>query len=164
MIKNIFKNISQTFIKNGHRLTNQRRIVIEVILNHKTDHMTVEDIYESTKTISPNISLSTVYRIVDFLKQNNIIHKLQVDDDHYFYELINTEGSAIHPHFICKKCGKTIDILNEDILNHAAACQKNITSTYDFKIVSSTILYYGICSNCLEKLKPNALPKKNKKK
>ena len=149
MKNNILENILQKFKKDGHRLTNQRRIVIKAIINHRYDHMTIEDIYTYSRNISAKVSLPTVYRIVDFLKRNNIIHKLQIDDERYFYELINTDFDAAHPHCICKSCGKTINVMDNDILKHISSCKENIISLYNFTVTSANILYYGLCSDCL---------------
>ncbi|WP_182187185.1 Fur family transcriptional regulator [Pectinatus frisingensis] len=152
MSESILQNILRQLKNNGCRLTEQRRIVIKIILAHKHDHMTVEFIYDHAKSVTSNISLTTVYRVVDFLKQNNFIRKVYAEDERYFYEFINPDEIIVHPHCVCRKCGKTINVLDSGILLQIAACRQKIAADYGFAVTSSNIIYYGICKKCLEAL------------
>ena len=57
-----------------------------------------------------------------------------------------------HVHFFCKKCGRVIDMMNED----APQLQHEIC--IDGNLVQEQQLYYkGICSDCIDKMEQTAL-------
>ncbi|WP_196593450.1 Fur family transcriptional regulator [Pectinatus sottacetonis] len=150
MLKNTSSKIMQKFTTDGHRLTAQRRIILEIITAHAHEHMTINDIYKYALENNDNISLITVYRIVNFLTKNNILRRVQIDSNHYCYELIEHSNLMSYPHFICQKCGKVFDLGDEDTIKKLSACEQKIAATYHFKIKYSEILYYGLCKNCLD--------------
>ncbi|MBB5337139.1 Fur family transcriptional regulator [Pectinatus brassicae] len=148
MTQNIINTIIEQISADGHRLTRQKRLVIESIAAHPHEHMSVENIYNYTQIHSTDISLTTVYRVVKFLTDNNILRKLNIYNDNNYYELIQADANMPHPHFICQQCGKIFDLDLNDILPQINKCQQHISKNYNFKIESSTIFYYGIGPDC----------------
>ena len=70
----------------GVRMTNQRRIIIELI-DESDDHPDVETIYRRAIAIDKTISLATIYRTVGVLEQVGVVEKLDVGDGKARYEL-----------------------------------------------------------------------------
>ena len=52
--------------KKGMRMTNQRRVIAQV-LSDSVDHPSVPDVHERAVKIDPSISVATVYRTVRLL-------------------------------------------------------------------------------------------------
>lgn len=134
--------------ENGHRLTAQRRMVLEALFEHDRAHMTVEEIYQCARSQSPHISIATVYKAISFLEQANVLRKIRIDDKCSRYELVHPGEPEGHPHCICKKCGKTFGILDDSVMQMLSDCERTIGSRYHFQIDLQNILYYGLCETC----------------
>lgn len=118
------------------RITKQKRLVLEII-NNSHNHLNAEEVYnECRKTIS-NISLGTVYRILNQLVENQLIKRLKVQECDRFDSLHKK-----HSHFICKKCSSIYDIFNDIIdLDNV----KVPGMIYDYNIN-----FIGLCNDCLK--------------
>ncbi len=62
------RNLIETLHTSGRRLTRQRRLVLEVLENSQ-EHLDAESLHDRAKTVLPNISLATVYRTLQILKE-----------------------------------------------------------------------------------------------
>ena len=68
----------------------------------------------------------------------NILRRVSINFKEDYYELSEI---STHNHFICEKCGKIIDIFNNN---------SSINEINGNKVISNTTTYYGICKECLE--------------
>lgn len=118
----------------GLKCTTQRIKVME-ILNAATAPMTAESIFEKAN----DISLSTVYRIVEKLVETGIATKNTIrDSDKFYYELADNK----HRHYaICLGCGgmKYVDI-----------CPVHDLKIDDFTVTGHKLEIYGYCDKCKE--------------
>lgn len=119
----------------GLKCTAQRKRVIE-ILNAADAPMTAESIYEK----STDISLSTVYRIVERLAEKGIVTKNTIrDSDKYYYAMADNK----HRHYaICLNCGsmKYVDI-----------CPVHDLKIDGFTVTGHKLEIYGYCGDCTGK-------------
>ena len=121
----------------------RQRESIQKFLMTRTDHPTADTIYENLRREYPKISLGTVYRNLSLLTEIGEIQTIStgVGPDRF-------DGNA-HPHyhFICKKCGRVIDLKMQG-LEHI-----NLLAQHDFSgsIDGHTVFFYGSCEECLEK-------------
>jgi len=91
--------------KEQSRQTRQKQAILGYLSSVKT-HPTAETVYKSVKRKIPNISLATVYRILDFLRAAGQIQELGTDIKHF-------DGFMHeHDHFICEKCGRILDVVS----------------------------------------------------
>ena len=84
-------------------------------LQSRRDHPTADMVYESVRMEQPNISLGTVYRNLAFLSENGQILKISTGTgpDHF-------DGCTNpHVHFVCRSCGKVIDMRFRQIVVRA---------------------------------------------
>lgn len=137
--------------KDGHRLTAQKQTVLRVLFEHDHGPLTVEEIYRYAQSRSSHISIATVYKVVAYLEQANILHKIRMDDKRNCYELIHPDEPQGHPHCVCTKCGKTVGIVDDSVTHILATCEQAIETRYHFQINLQNILYYGICEDCRSK-------------
>lgn len=142
------KKIQRKLKQNGRRLTCQRQIILNVLLDHACEHLTIEEIYQNAKQRSSKISIATVYRTVLCLEQAKILHKIRMDDNRGRYELIARDVQNGHPHLICIFCKKPIDIVDNQMMCLLETCRIIIQSRYDFVIDTQNIQYYGRCHEC----------------
>lgn len=120
----------------------RQRESIKACLMGRKDHPTADALYTSIREQFPNISLGTVYRNLNLLVELGEIRKLSCGDgtDHFDYD------TSPHYHYVCKKCGKILDLNMEIDGNLEAAareCQKGTVEEH-------TVFFYGTCCNCLQ--------------
>jgi len=119
------------------RITNQKTIILDYLKSVKT-HPSAEIIYRAVKKKLPNISLGTVYRVLNAFKEKKEILEIPCEVAHY------DGDTSSHSHFICEKCKKIFDIF-ENYKN-----LKNKKSNIGI-INNYQVYYYGICKKCKNK-------------
>jgi len=125
--------------KNSIKITPQRLEILRYLDKHMT-HPTVEEIYSALKNKNPSLSKTTVYNSLDVLKKHKIIQTLTISGNELRYDL----KDEMHHHFLCKICGKIIDI---DI-----KCPNVERIAEEGHRVDEVHGYFkGICKYCLEK-------------
>jgi Fur family ferric uptake transcriptional regulator len=124
----------------GYRVTSQRVLLLK-LLHDCQGHAGADDLYRLARIQAPHLSLSTVYRTLNKLKEVGLVHELHLDEDHHHYELA---GKGNHHHLICQGCGKVIEInclFVDEILTH-------IKTEHGFKVTNAQIEFTGYCADC----------------
>jgi len=117
------------------RNTKQKDLVLKII-NNSCNHPNATEIYDKAREELPNISLGTVYRILNNLVDKSKIKTIQtIDNIHRYDNIINK-----HDHFICVKCGKVEDVKK--------SFNKEVTTINNNKVLDCDITYKGVCSKC----------------
>jgi len=124
----------------GLKLTPQRLEILEY-LDGNTSHPTAEDIYSAIKQKFPMISLATIYKTMDTLKEKGYVQELTIDRERRHFD----PDCSQHHHLICTKCRKIADITHKFLLD-IPDDQKS-----GFDITGSHIEFYGICPDCKNK-------------
>jgi len=124
----------------GLKLTPQRLEILEY-LDGNTSHPTAEDIYSAIKQKFPMISLATIYKTMDTLKEKGYVQELTIDRERRHFD----PDCSQHHHLICTTCRKIADITHEFLLD-IPDDQKS-----GFDITGSHIEFYGICPDCKNK-------------
>lgn len=122
------------------RNTLQKEVVKEIALS-SCDHPGAERIYAKAKAIIPNISLATVYRILNELVDDGMLREVSIPGAPSRFD----KTTEVHAHFICLKCGEVEDIsvCADNIIASAKQCSKN-------EIDNADIVFKGVCRRCLE--------------
>ncbi len=122
------------------KYSRQRECILKN-LQSRRDHPTADMVYESVQVDEPNISLGTVYRNLSFLAENGQILKIStgIGPDHF-------DGfTEAHNHFVCRKCGRVLDldyVADEKIIADASKNFNGEIEGYDLQ-------FYGTCEDCL---------------
>src|SRR5262245_27748172 len=90
----------------GYRVTPQRAIILEAI-EELPGHMTAEEIFEVVQQTSSYISLATVYRTLDLLKELGLITESHMGTTTTHYAPIS---HGPHHHAVCRKCNRSIEL------------------------------------------------------
>jgi Fur family peroxide stress response transcriptional regulator len=125
--------------KRGLALTIQRRIVYETLLRH-SDHPTAEQLYEEVRTQLPEISRTTVYRVLETLVDLGLAGKVPWGRAVARFDP-NTER---HYHLQCIRCGKVQDI-EPDELPLEAVTPGEIRG---FLVLDYSVEVRGLCPRC----------------
>lgn len=132
--------------KNGYKITSQRKVVLNAMLEHQEEHLSVEEIYQFVKDEHPEIGLATVYRNIQLLSDMKIVEKLNLDDGFIRYELVKDNEVHRHHHLICEVCGKVIEV-KEDLMG---AIEQSFMESYGFIVHDHQAKFFGTCSSCLD--------------
>ena len=133
------EEIIAKYRKEGLRITPQRRMIFD-LLAEDDSHPPMEDIYQRLKSQMPDVSRSTVYKIIHELIEMGELNK--VGDLGYSsarYDVNTTH----HHHLYCVKCHKVKDV-EQDFVSIELP-DENQTG---FKVKRSQVTFYGLCSNC----------------
>ena len=106
----------------------RQREAIKDYLSSVTTHPTADTVYMHIKEDFPNISLGTVYRNLNLLADIGEAIKITTPDGGDRFDARTNP----HYHFYCK-------------INQLAS------ESFDGQIESHTMLFYGICGDCLRK-------------
>lgn len=88
------------------RNTRQRTVILE-ILRQSGAHPTAETIYQDARKVLPNISLGTVYRNLNFLRDQGLVREIRSNSE----ASSRFEGHCPpHAHFHCTCCRTVHDI------------------------------------------------------
>lgn len=152
------ENLNNMLLDGGFKITKQRRIVYETLLENEDEHLSPEEIYELIKEKHPYIGLATIYRTLQIFESIGLIYKLNFDDGRYRYELLSSDEhhNHQHHHLICKNCGKITEV-KEDLMN---SLEEMIEKQYNFEIINHIVKFTGICSQCRDKENDNGNRKK----
>lgn len=142
---NEYDRIVQQLRQQGERLTIQRQLVIQALAIGA--HMTINDVSASIRAAQPSQPLSepTIYRILQRLKEMEIISQTDMGESGIVYQVI---GAARHHHLVCLNCGCTFDLEDQlfDDLRGA------LNDRYGFKARMDHMAIYGYCSDCATQL------------
>lgn len=90
----------------GLRMTRQRKVVYEVLLDEPRDHPTASEVFVRAKRKMPAISLATVYNCLETLTHAGAVKQVNVDREASRF-CPNLEP---HAHFFCSECEEVFDI------------------------------------------------------
>ena len=131
--------MSQTILNRceikGLRMTNQRKIIAEIIEN-TFDHPDVEELYNRASAIDDSISIATVYRTVKLLEESGIIERHDFKEGKSRYEPSTDEH---HDHLIDMNTGEIIEFVDKDI----EELQIKIAKKLGYKLADHKLELYG---------------------
>ena len=102
------ETIEQKCIAKGVKLTDQRRVIAQV-MSESSDHPDVDELYNRVSKIDPKISIATVYRTVKLFEESGILTKHEFKGGKARYEELN-EGH--HDHLIDIKTGEILSLIH----------------------------------------------------
>ena len=149
------ENVILKYIENEEQVefigleNEQREVIFEALLENMDSHLSPEELNEIVSKKDPEIGIATVYRTLLIFEELNLVYKLDFDDKRYRYELVDEDEDHHHHHIICTNCGK-VDEVKYDLLEDV---EKQIKNDYNFDIQNHDLKFYGICSDCQEKIK-----------
>ncbi len=128
-------DIESKCIKQGVRLTDQRKLVAKVMSESK-DHPDVDELHRRVSKLDAKISIATVYRTVKLFDEAGIIAKHDFKGNKARYEQATQEH---HDHLIDINTGEITEFVNEDI----EKLQKKVAEKLGYKLVDHRLELYG---------------------
>ncbi len=123
------------------RITAQRRLVLEALLTHTGEHLTCEDVAQAVAVRGVVLDQSTVYRILQWLKEIGMVSQTDLGLGSDVYCLLN---GPMHHHLICLACGSITDI--DDTL--FSGMRRTLRLAYHFAPRIEHFAIFGFCHKC----------------
>ena len=127
--------IENKCIKKGVRLTDQRKLIAEV-MSASTDHPGVDELHKRVSKVDSKISIATVYRTVKLFEEAGIVAKHDFKGTKARYEEAPQEH---HDHLIDVNTGEITEFVNEDI----EKLQQKVAEKLGYKLVDHRLELYG---------------------
>jgi Fur family ferric uptake transcriptional regulator len=124
----------------GFRATPQRQIILDV-LRENEQHLTAEEIYQQVRLKTPTLNRATVYRTLDFLCELRLVVAADMGAGRWVYEMA---GATPHHHLVCRTCGATMAISQEEV----QGLYDRVLANHDFMIDMDHLALFGLCSQC----------------
>lgn len=140
--KNLVEQYLKTLRERGFRLTNQRKVIIETLLENIGSHPNAQELLQKVQEVDPSVGIATVYRTVEILNQMGLLNLMNLEEGFSRFEI---PGETMHFHTFCKYCGKVLHLGDEK--EKEEIVKKWIEET-GFKIMPQTFEISGICSDC----------------
>ncbi len=135
---------NETLRKRGYRLTPQRYMILYMILSvieEAEEHLSIDQILERVQKRNPYVSLSTIYRTLELLRELGLVRENHLPGQQPRYEI--AEGKA-HHHLVCRRCRSMIH-LDETLLGNL---NEQLQEQYSFHHLTLDLVAAGYCDSC----------------
>lgn len=126
----------------GGRMTAQRRLILET-LDALDDHPTAEDLFARVRQRDATLNLSTVYRTLRWLEQEDLVSARLLDRDRR-QERFDAVLPSEHHHFVCTAC--------RNVIEFDTGLYERIKSQFEQRsgasVETGSIVLYGLCAAC----------------
>lgn len=132
--------------RNSLRLTDKRCKVLKILLQNY-EPLSAYDIADQYKnTFTESLSAMSAYRMLDFLLQADLVHKLETTSQYLACSHISCEHAHEAPQFlICDRCHTVKELgLSKQLLNELNASIENA----GFTLSNQQLELHGLCKDC----------------
>ena len=117
-----------------------QRVAILKFLNQKI-HPTIDEIYSDVKRDFVSISLATIYKNLNILKDEEIVFEVNPQDGKVRYDL----NLKPHIHSYCPNCKILNDIFVEELMDE---CNLKFSKILNSNVLRMDILVTAVCEEC----------------
>ena len=128
--------------RKGFKATSQRIAICRLAVASR-EHLTAKRMFLEVKKVHPTVSLATVYKTLQVLKELHLVQELA------FPQAESRFDSFMEPHLnvVCLRCGEVVDVNDQSarrLVLRAAEKTRYTVTDQRFDI-------YGICEKCRRK-------------
>ncbi|MBQ8974580.1 MAG: transcriptional repressor [Oscillospiraceae bacterium] len=117
----------------------KRDAVLQALMKTKL-HPSAEQLYTWLKPEFSDLSLATVYRNLNILRDDGVINSVGVVNGEERFDA----DTSPHPHFICTCCGSVTDVEAKiDLTGQISELKKD-----GIEIAGCSVAFYGKCKQC----------------
>jgi Fe2+ or Zn2+ uptake regulation protein len=103
------------------------------------DHPTADELFRRVRRAVPRVSLGTVYRNLDKLREQGRLRVVRLKGGQAHYDAI----TDAHDHFVCERCGAVLDLPSS-----APAPSASALRAAGYEVHWHTTALYGTCNGC----------------
>lgn len=134
------KASDETLRQRGYRLTPQRHLILSVI-QEADEHLSIDQIVERVQARNPYVSLSTVYRTLELLRELGLVRENHLSGEQPRYE---AAGGTAHHHLVCRRCRAVIHLDNALL----GDLHEKLQEQYHFQNITLDLVAAGYCPAC----------------
>jgi Fur family ferric uptake transcriptional regulator len=131
---------NQAIQMQGHFLTAQRRLLLELLRNAR-GQLDAKELYQRARARNKSIGPATVYRSLNLFKQLGLVDERKLGKVCCCYKI---KKSSEHQHLVCKGCGKVMEFQTPYFQKLIDAVRRE----HGFKITNAELCLEGYCENC----------------
>ncbi|WP_096085701.1 Fur family transcriptional regulator [Agaribacterium haliotis] len=133
-------------VQAGQRLTSKRKHILQLLLEARAPLSAYEIIDRYAEAFGTKLPAMSVYRMLQFLADNKLAHKLETTNQYLACSHIACEHEHSVPQFlICDKCHKVEELgLRRELVDEL----HNSVARSGFTLVSQQLELHGLCSSC----------------
>lgn len=124
----------------SHRVTAARLRVIQVLAEAERA-LTPQALLELLATNEKALDRMTLYRTLELLERNGLIHRLASTGE---YLRCRLGGFGCHHHLVCRRCGGVQEVHCESM----AAVERTASAASLFQIERHLVEFIGLCRGC----------------
>ncbi|MFY0641063.1 MAG: transcriptional repressor [Bermanella sp.] len=149
-VQQIIEHAEQHCRAHGARLTEKRKRILSGLLNTQKALSAYELIDYCKSEFDESIPATSMYRILDFLQEEHLVHKLNLANKYVACAHITCDHDHEVPQFlICGQCQLVKEIsISKSTINDL---QKNVADAH-FHLISPQIELNCICDACMSKV------------
>ncbi|HEY7931049.1 MAG TPA: transcriptional repressor [Acidimicrobiales bacterium] len=121
------------------RVTAAKRTVAEVLVEAH-GHLTVDEITSAVQRQRPEVSPSTIYRILEEFEELELVVHAHLGQPAAVYHL----AGIVHGHLTCEICQRTVEIPS----SHFDALSRELLARYGFQLDRHHLALSGRCRAC----------------
>ncbi len=145
-VQAIIEHADQQCKKNGVRLTEKRKHILSGLLQSDKALSAYELVDYCKQHYGETIPAMSVYRILDFLQSQRLVHKLDLAKKYVACAHIKgPHNHAASQFLICKKCQRVKEI---DISDSVMQSLLEDVRDADFELDSPQLEINGLCASC----------------
>ncbi|MBP2650323.1 MAG: perR [Firmicutes bacterium] len=133
------KKVTNLLREKGFKVTPQRLAIYKILATTKA-HPSAEMIFNQLQTAYPTMSLATVYKTVDILREIGMIQVLNAGEDCFRYDADTSD----HPHVRCLECGRVDDLYDINFSDFVG----DVAKKTPYRLTGQQFYFYGICPEC----------------
>lgn len=123
----------------GQRVTPQRVAILGAFA--PGEHLTAEEVAARVETVTPGVTLSTIYRTVELFRDLGLLSETDLGVGARHFELL---GKERHHHLVCLECSAVMTL--DDAL--VAPMRRGIAERHGFEPRLDHLALFGRCRVC----------------
>jgi Fe2+ or Zn2+ uptake regulation protein len=136
------KTVDAGLLQSRYRLTKQRAAVLRALGDGK--HLSAETILERVRVEMPAVSLGTIYRTLDILREIGLVQIFSFAGSAARYEAALEK----HHHVLCSSCKELINVRADGLTELA----HEIARRERYADIDFSLTIVGRCSDCAARL------------
>jgi Fur family transcriptional regulator, zinc uptake regulator len=148
-VQTIIEHAEQQCMTNGVRLTRKRKLILSSLLQSDKALSAYELVEYCKNRQNETIPAMSVYRILEFLQSQQLVHKLESANKYVACAHITCDGNHATSQFlICKQCQRVKEI---DISDSVIQSLRQDVQDADFEVDNPQLEINGLCGKCGKK-------------
>jgi Fur family ferric uptake transcriptional regulator len=135
------KTVDAGLLQSRYRLTKQRAAVLRALGDGK--HLSAETILERVRAEMPAVSLGTIYRTLDILREIGLVQIFSFAGSAARYEAALEK----HHHVLCSNCKELVNVRADGL----AELAHEIAKRERYADIDFALTIVGRCSDCAER-------------